>query len=162
MTGEIGHGQPHIKNLLKVAKNDKNEMVQDNLRKALTKITKREQGLQVLVADDDMEFCKNICLQLKKDGFRVNAAVNGKAALAKIEEQPPDIVLMNLRMPVMNGLEVLKAIRANEDTKDMPVIVMSDFDSSVLLKQVSKFGANDYLLKPCSYEQVKSKLQSHL
>ena len=160
--GEIGHGQPHIKNLLKVAKNDKDEMVQDNLRKTLTKITKREQGLVVLVADDDTEFCRNICLQLKNDGFRVSAAINGKTALAKIEKKPPDILLMNLRIPEMNGLEVLKAIRASVDTKDLPVIVMSDFNSSVLLKQVNKFGANDYLLKPCSYEQVKDKLMSCL
>jgi len=162
LIGEIGHDQPSIKALLKAVKNDKDEMVQDNLRKSLTKITKREQGIIVLMADDDLEFCKNICLQLKKDGFRPSAAGSGKTALAKIEEQVPDIVLMDLRMPEMNGLEALKAIRANEATKDVPVIMMSDLDSSVLLKQVSKFGANDYLLKPCSYEQVKEKVQNYL
>jgi CheY-like chemotaxis protein len=160
--GEIGHDQQNIKSLLKAVKKDKDEMVQDNLRKSLTKITKREQGIIVLMADDDLEFCKNICLQLKKDGFRPTVAANGKTALAKIEEQIPDIVLMNLRMPEMNGLEALKSIRANEETKEVPVIMMSDLDSSVLLKQVSKCGANDYLLKPFNYEQVKDKIQNYL
>ena len=160
--GEIGHDQPKIKALLKAAKNDKDEMVQDNLRKSLTKITKREQGINVLMVDDDLEFCRNICLQLKQDGFHASAAANGRTALAKIEQQIPDIVLMDLRMPEMNGLEALKLIRANEETRELPVIMMSDFNSSVLLKQVSKFGANDYLLKPCNYEQVKEKLLSYI
>jgi len=159
-------GNRNVLGILMKYKFDKDNRARANALKAIwnfgNRITKREQGLVVLVADDDTEFCRNICLQLKNDGFRVSAAINGKTALAKIDKKPPDIVLMNLRMPEMNGLEVLKAIRASVDTKDLPVIVMSDFNSSVLLKQVNKFGANDYLLKPCSYEQVKDKLMSCL
>ncbi|HUU30221.1 MAG TPA: response regulator [archaeon] len=158
--GEIGHNQPQLKALLKAVVNDKNEMVKNNLERSMTKISKRENGINVLVADDDIQFCQDMCRKLVKDGFKATAAINGRAALAKTAKDRPDIIFLDLRMPVMNGLEALKALRSEEKTRDLPVIVMSDLNSSILLKQTTKEGANDFLLKPCSYEQVKEKLRS--
>ncbi|MFH1068297.1 MAG: response regulator [Candidatus Glassbacteria bacterium] len=160
--GEIGHGQPELQSLLKVVNNDTDQMVRDNQEKAQRKINRREQGLSVLVVDDDLKFCQEICRQLNKDGLRATAAFSGKLALSSTEKSAPDIILLDLRMPEMNGLEVLKALRSQPGTAEVPVVVLSDLNSSILLKQVVKSGANDYLLKPCSYEQVKTKLQSYL
>ena len=159
--GEIGHGEPELQALLKIAGSDPDDMVQDNLKKARRKIASREKGLIVLVADDDMKFCQEICRQLENDGYRATAAFNGKTAVAAAGKETPDIILLDLRMPLMNGLETLKELRGQEHTEHVPVVVLSDLNSTVLLKQVIRAGASDYLLKPCSYEQVKAKLQSY-
>jgi CheY-like chemotaxis protein len=160
--GEIGYNQPKIKALLKAVQNDQNEMVKANLDKAMNKIDKREKGQQVVVADDDLGFCQDVCRKLVRDGFKATAALNGRAAITSMEKIKPDILFLDLRMPVMNGLEVLKILREKEETRNIPVIVMSDLNSSVLLKQVGKAGANDFLLKPCSYEQIKEKIQNYI
>ncbi len=159
--GEIGHFQPRLKALLKAVQSDKHEMVQDNLRRAGSKISRREQGLLVLVADDDIAFCQELCRGLKRDGFRAAAVFNGRAALNAVEKSVPDVIFLDLRMPLANGLEVLKSLREKPETSEVPVIVMSDLNSSILLKQATRAGANDYLLKPCSYLQLKEKLQQY-
>ena len=160
--GEIGHSQANLKALLEAVKTDKEPLVVDNLQRAMRKISRREEGLQVLVVDDDIKFCQDLCRKLKNDGYRATAAFNGKLALSSAGKQLPDIVLLDLRMPVMNGVEALKALKEDEKTREVPVIVMSDLNSSVLLKEVSRIGAEDYLLKPCSYDQVVVKLGAYI
>ncbi len=160
--GEIGHDQPQIKQLLRIVEKDKDERVQEHVKRALNKIQRREEGVHILVADDDLRFCQDICRKLKADGFRASAALNGRAALAYTEKQTPDLVLLDLRMPVMNGLDALKALRENAVTAKTPVIVTSDVNSGVLLKQATRLGANDFLLKPFAYENFKDKIKNYI
>ncbi|MCE5269882.1 response regulator [bacterium] len=158
--GEIGHNEPQLKQLLKIVESDKDDRVLEHLKRARGKIQRREEGVHILVADDDLRFCQDLCRRLKGDGFRASAALNGRAALAYAEKQTPDLVLLDLRMPVMNGLDALKVLRETENTVQTPVIVMSDVNSSVLLKQATRLGANDYLLKPFAYENIKEKIKN--
>ena len=159
LIGEIGHHQPDIKRLLKVVEKDFEEIVQRNIEVARRKITRREEGIKIVVADDDIKFCKDICTRLIHEGFKATAVFNGKALLSSVERSTPDLVLVDLRMPLVNGLEALKHLRAAEETAETPVLVMSELNSSVLLKQIERAGANDYILKPCGYEQVKEKIK---
>ncbi len=160
--GEIGHNEPQIKGLLKIVEKDKDERVLEHIKLARGKIQRREEGVHILVADDDLRFCQDLCRRLKGDGFRASAALNGRAALAYAEKQTPDLVLLDLRMPVMNGLDALKVMRETENTMQTPVIVMSDVNSSVLLKQATRLGANDYILKPFAYENFREKIKNYV
>jgi CheY-like chemotaxis protein len=160
--GEIGHNQPELKNLLNVVKNDSAEIVSWNFKMAIRKIARREEGLRVLIADDDEEFSRKILRGMAADGYKTRVALDGKATLYAADKYKPHIVLLDLRLPVMNGLEVIKALREKEDSREIPIIVFFDFNSSVMIKKTLEAGATCYLLKPCSYEDIKTKLQSFI
>jgi len=160
VVGEIGHNQPELKNLLNAAIGDNDEMVKRNLERALRKIASREEGLRVLVVDDDEQLCRKISRGLTADGYKTSVAHDGRAALSAAAELNPHAILLDLRMPVMNGLETLKKLRAGEQTRETPVIVFCDFNSSLLIDKARKAGADSYLIKPCSYDEVKRKLRS--
>ncbi|MEA2063824.1 MAG: response regulator, partial [Gemmatimonadota bacterium] len=157
--GEIGHHRPELKALLKVVGHDKDEMVKRNLELARRKIAGREEGFPVLLADDDEEFCNKLKRGLAADGYKSIVVHNGKAACEAALEQKPYLIMLDLRMPVMNGLEVLKALREKNETAGIPVIALCDNSTSFLIKKAVAAGANTYLTKPCSYEQVKRKMQ---
>ncbi len=162
LIGEIGQHQPELKSLLKVPEKDSEEIVQRNLKVARKKIARREEGIKILVADDDIRFCKDICARLNHEGFKATAVFNGKALLSAVAREAPDLVMLDLRMPLVNGLEALKQLRSAEATAETPVIVMSDVNSAVLLRQIERSGANDYLIKPCNYEQVREKVKPYV
>jgi CheY-like chemotaxis protein len=162
LIGEIGQHQKGLKNLLKVVGKDREEIVQRNLKVALKKIARREEGIKILVADDDIKFCKLICARLIHEGFKATAVFNGKALLSALAHAIPDLVLLDLRMPLINGLEALKQMRSDEATAETPVIVMSEVNSAVLLKQIERSGATDYLIKPCNYEQIRAKIKPYV
>lgn len=159
---EIGHNQPALKGLLGTVKSDQDEMVRDNIRLAERKIGWREKGLRVQVVDDDKNFLQDFFRKLARDGFHIFASFDGKAAIDAATTRKPDIILLNLRLPVMNGLEVLQALKNQDATRLIPVVVMCDFNSSVLIKKAGEAGANDYLVKPFSYEEFKDKIQQFI
>jgi CheY-like chemotaxis protein len=162
LIGEIGQHQKELKNLLKVVRKDHEEIVQRNLKIALKKIARREEGIKILIADDNIKFCKSICARLIHEGFKATAVFNGKALLAALAHGTPDLVLLALRMPLINGLEALKQMRSDKATAETPIVMMSDVNSAVLLRQIERSGATDYLIKPCNYEQIKEKIKPYV
>ncbi len=162
LIGEVGQHQPELKSLLKVLEKDSEEIIQRNLKVARKKIARREEGIKILVGDDDIRFCKDICARLIREGFKATAVFNGKALLSAAASEAPDLVMLDLRMPLVNALEALKQLRSAEATAETPVIVMSDVDSAVLLRQIERSGASDYLIKPCNYEQVREKIKPYI
>lgn len=87
-------------------------------------------GRQVLVADDDPVVVDLVRQLLEEDGFSVRSAVNGQEALDEIARQRPDVLLLDLMMPVMDGFETLQRLRQNPDTRDLPVVVITAKDLS--------------------------------
>ena len=156
--GEIGHNQPNLKGLLRAVSKDRSQMVQENIEKAKKKIEKREKGFQVMIADDDSEFCRDIGRMLSADGYKFRVALNGQSALWSINKQPPDIILVDLRLPRVNGMELLKQVRNSEELSDIPVIMLCDVNSNLLIKKALESGADTYLVKPCNYQQIKEKM----
>jgi len=157
--GEIGHKQNDLQALLEIVKDDEDESVRRNIEKAQKKIIWREKGLRVLVVDDDKKFLQDFFRRLAGDGFHVLAAFDGKTGILTALKQKPDMIFLNLRLPGMNGLEVLKELKSREATREIPVAVICDFNSSLLIKKASENGACDYLVKPFAYEQAKEKIQ---
>jgi DNA-binding response OmpR family regulator len=91
---------------------------------------------------------------LEQNGFTVQAAASGKEALQKLEESIPDVVLLDVMMPEMSGLEVLQAIRDNNATSTLPVMMVTAKiqDDDVLAGY--QYGADYYITKPCTSKQL--------
>jgi len=114
----------------------------------------------VLLVDDDAAIRRAVGAGLELEGFRVVRASGGRAALAAIESVSPAVILLDLAMPDLDGLEVLGQLRASGD--DVPVCVLSardDVDDRVRGLQA---GADDYVVKPFALEEVTARLQALL
>lgn len=108
----------------------------------------------VLIADDNPDNRAMYELFFGQKGWRVVTADNGREAVAVCEAERPDVVVMDLGMPVMDGWEATRLIKSNPKTKHAIVIVLTGFDGYDGLQQVRAFGAHDVCMKPC----VPSKL----
>ncbi|MCW8131036.1 MAG: protein kinase [Planctomycetota bacterium] len=105
-------------------------------------------GPLVLCAEDQEEMALFIREVLEEGGYRVVACVNGKEALQKIPEAKPVVVLLDIDMPVMNGLEACRALREDPAYKDLPVIFLTGHDDAESVRKAVWGGATDYLTKP--------------
>jgi DNA-binding response OmpR family regulator len=117
-------------------------------------------GPVVLLVDDDDAIRRAVGAGLELEGFRVVRASGGRAALAAAESVAPAVILLDLAMPDLDGLEVLRRLRASGD--DVPVCILSardDVDDRVRGLQA---GADDYVVKPFALEEVTARLQALL
>ncbi len=104
-------------------------------------------GQTVLIVDDDSTLREMYEAYLKAAGFNVVVAQDGKEGLEKAKETHPAIILLDLMMPEMNGIEVLKHLKADEDMKDIPVIVFTALIQDLEKQQSFDAGAADYVVK---------------
>jgi two-component system, NtrC family, response regulator PilR len=111
----------------------------------------------ILVADDEPHARRNICRVLEDEGYRVHQVGDGQAALEIVDKVDLDILLTDLRMPVLDGLEVLKKVR--EISPQTLVILMTAFASVDTAVEALRLGAQDYILKPVALEEVLRKVQ---
>lgn len=122
-------------------------------------------GSKVLFVEDDL-FLRDICYKkLKKEGFNVSIAVDGEEALKMIDNFAPDIVLLDIMLPSIDGFEVLKQIRShkNEAVKSVPVIMLTNLGQEEDVKKALKMGASDYLIKAhFTVEEIVEKVKSRL
>ena len=103
----------------------------------------------VLVVDDDPSLALLAQLVLERAGFSVRRAVDGPLALEALAEDPlPDLVLLDVMLPRLDGFEVLRRIRADARTKDLPVIMVTSFSRDQDAARGRELGANDYIVKP--------------
>jgi len=115
---------------------------------------------KILVVDDSSlmrNFAKGSLKQLKLNN--VDEAENGEEALLKLKKKRYDLILSDLHMPNMNGLELLKAVRSDSNLKDIPFIIMTLDGKKDLLLEAVKEGLNDYLMKPVTAGPLGQKLK---
>ena len=108
----------------------------------------------ILVVDDDQDNVTIAREILLSRGFEVRVAYNGPSALASVEQQRPDLVLLDVMMPQMSGMEVLDRLRANPATAGVPVILVTAKDQDEDLLAGYKYGADYYITKPFSAKQL--------
>lgn len=106
-----------------------------------------EAGKTVLLVDDDLTLREMYEERLKTEGFNIVQATNGEEALQKAREIKPNIVLLDIMMPKVNGFDVLKELKATDELKDIPVIVLTALIQDVDRVQGKKLGAADYIVK---------------
>ena len=113
---------------------------------------------RILVADDDPLSIKLLNFRLRSVGHEVIFAVNGGEALEVATREKPDLVLLDIMMPVMNGFQVLRKLKSQEETKNIPVIMLT---SKVQEKDVVfglEAGAEDYITKPFSFAELNARV----
>jgi len=106
-----------------------------------------EKDKTVLLVDDDLTLREMYEERLQAEGFKIVQATNGEEALAKANEIKPNVILLDIMMPKVNGFDVLKELKGNEDLKDIPVIVLTALIQDVDRVQGKKLGAADYIVK---------------
>lgn len=111
----------------------------------------------VLLVDDEEDFLRTIIKRLSKRGIRAQGASRGEQALAMLAEEPRDVVVLDVKMPGMDGIEVLKRIKAQWPTTE--VIMLTGHASIDAAMQGMGCGAFDYLMKPADLEDLLYKLE---
>ena len=111
----------------------------------------------ILIVDDQESIRHFIEKAMTEEGYEVSSAGEGKTALLKVTEELPDLVLLDLRLPDMHGLDVLK--RVKEQDSDLPVIIMTAFGDVESAVRAMKLGAHDYINKPINLEQLTSAVE---
>lgn len=106
-----------------------------------------EDVVDVLLVEDDPSVLEMYRLKLELDGYRVNTALDGEEGLKKAGDLTPDIIFLDIRLPKMDGLEVLRKLRAQEKTRNIPVIILSNYDEEDLVARGLRLGAHEYLIK---------------
>jgi CheY-like chemotaxis protein len=106
------------------------------------------QPKRILLVDDDPLIIRMYQKKLSTDGYEVKTAANGAQALGQIVRERPDLVLLDVMMPEMNGVETLKALKADQRTADIPVIILTNLgDRGEDIENAKTLGALDYLVK---------------
>ncbi|MDQ6773717.1 MAG: response regulator, partial [Candidatus Dormibacteraeota bacterium] len=103
--------------------------------------------LRLLLVEDDATIAEMYRLKLEIDGYTVSVARDGETALRMVSDSPPDLVFLDIRLPGMDGLAVLEAIRADTSSRHLPVVILSNFGDEELRERGIKLGALEYLIK---------------
>ena len=103
--------------------------------------------MKILLIDDDQALRQLYTVELSGQQYEVNTAVDGEDGVAKTKEIKPDIILLDIMMPKMDGIAALTKIKADPEIKDIPVIMLTNFGQENLVQQAFSLGAVDYLLK---------------
>lgn len=102
---------------------------------------------KVFIVENDISLVRMYSIKLKKEGFDVNSSTMGKDAVKMIEDFVPDIILLDIMLPDISGLEVLKEIKRNVKLKNIPVIMFTVLPEVIALKKALGLGASSYLIK---------------
>ena len=116
----------------------------------------------ILAADDDEDILQLVAFRLGRSGYRVLQAHDGEEAVALALEHEPDLAVLDVGMPKLDGFEVVRRLRANEATKDMAIIMLTARAQDTDVEEGFDAGANDYLRKPFSPQELKARVQAML
>lgn len=114
---------------------------------------------KILVVDDEKPISDIVKFNLTKEGYDVYTAYDGEEALEKVEEVVPDLILLDLMLPKMDGLEVAREVRK---TYDMPIIMVTAKDSEIDKVLGLELGADDYVTKPFSNRELVARVKANL
>jgi len=120
------------------------------------------QGADILIVDDTPANLKLLVSLLGSNGYKVRPALSGEIALRSVEVNKPDLILLDIRMPKMDGFEVCKHLKNSLDTKDIPVIFISAMDDISDKVKAFNVGGIDYITKPFEKEEVLARIKTHV
>lgn len=117
---------------------------------------------RLLLIEDDADLVQSLRLALGRENYSIDHALSGVEGLTKVVEHPPDLLLLDLNLPDMDGLSICREIRGNAATRDLPIIMLTaraqEHDRVLGLD----LGADDYIVKPFSVRELKSRIQALL
>lgn len=116
----------------------------------------------ILIVDDTLANLQLLANILKEDGYKVRPAINGSLALRAVAQKKPDLILLDIKMPDMDGYQVCQILKENPATHDIPVIFISALSDANDKVRAFSMGGVDYLTKPFQFEEVKARVATHL
>ena len=116
----------------------------------------------VLVVEDQEEIAALIKFKLKNAGHDVIFAENGRQGLESARQSTPDLILLDVMMPVMNGVEMLKILKADPDLRSIPVIMLTAQTSETAVVEGFKLGVDDYITKPFRTQEFAARVEAVL
>lgn len=116
----------------------------------------------LLVVDDTPDNLRLLSAMLSEQGYKVRKALNGQMALNTIHQVPPDLILLDINMPQMNGYDVCKSLKNDDKTKEIPIIFISALDDVLDKVKAFKMGGVDYITKPFQTEEVIARIENQL
>ncbi len=111
-------------------------------------------GKHVLIAEDEPHLVESLTFILGREGYEVTTALDGEAALQRIWASPPDLVILDVMLPKMNGFDILKKIRSNDALKSLRVIILTAKGQRQDRDTAEEIGADLFLTKPFSNKEV--------
>jgi len=117
---------------------------------------------KILLAEDDEYISKAYKVGLEEADFIVIPAFNGEEAIEKLKIEKPDLILLDLIMPIKNGFDVLRELKKNAEWKNIPVLILSNLGQDSDIEEALKLGAKDYLVKAnFSMKEVIEKIKEY-
>jgi DNA-binding response OmpR family regulator len=116
----------------------------------------------VLVADDDEDILELVALCLERSGYRVLHAHDGEQALRLAREQQPDLAVLDVAMPKLDGFELTRRLRAEDGTRRMPIVLLTARAQDADVQHGLEAGADDYIRKPFSPQELGARVEAIL
>jgi two-component system response regulator HydG len=116
----------------------------------------------ILIVDDTPDNLTVLRKMLTEHGYRIRPAISGEIALKTIQSDPPDLILLDILMPTMNGYQVCSILKSNSETRDIPIIFISALSEVDDIVKAFQAGGVDYITKPFQTEEVLARVRTHL
>ena len=117
---------------------------------------------RILIVDDHEDNVELLRARLESWGYTVDAAMDGSEALRQVEGNPPDLILLDVMMPTIDGMEVARRVKANTELPFIPIIMQTALDTTEDKVEGLEAGADDYITKPIDFAELKARMRSML
>jgi len=117
---------------------------------------------KVLIIDDGRDFVEALSFDLEHSGYDVSVAYDGLEGIEKALDEIPDLIILDVRLPIMDGFQVLGRLRGNKITHEIPVIMLTAVTDSKFILQAQELKATDYVIKPSGLDRLKSLIAKYL
>jgi DNA-binding response OmpR family regulator len=114
---------------------------------------------KILVADDEPDFVELISMRLEVNDFEVITAKDGQEAIDKTKKEKPDLLILDLMMPKLDGFEVCRMLKFDDNFKNLPIIVLSALDQQQDREKAIEAGADEYFIKPFDLSLLLTKIK---
>ena len=116
----------------------------------------------ILIVEDETDIAESLKARLMLDSFNVVLAANGQDGVAVARKMKPDLIIMDVMMPIVNGLDACAALKSDDDTKQIPILMLTALPHMKDVENAFHVGADDFLNKPYSNERLLKKIETLL
>lgn len=117
---------------------------------------------RILIADDNQQNCELLEAYLAGEGYIIDFSNDGEATLKQVEQEQPDLILLDIMMPRMSGYEVCARLKKSDETRDIPIIMVTALNESGDIEKAVNAGADDFLSKPVNKLELTTRVRSLL
>lgn len=117
---------------------------------------------KILIADDNQQNCELLEAYLAGEGYQISMAYDGQATLERVARAQPDLILLDIMMPKLSGYEVCQRLKADESTRDIPIVMVTALNEMGDIEKAVNAGADDFLTKPVNKLELTTRVRSLL